>query len=487
MAQWLTLSRAAHLIGRPRGALQQKIHDGELAAFDGMVSTDDLRRAFPDLDLDRALEDGGAFERTVKIKDEAFAKRVRERLLPSQEILSQRLFAQGQELAALRRHLALYHDLVEALRSRISSWEEDGPSPALQDLGRHLDNGLAAILGSPDNTDAIAIMDDMLRVISARVTLKPSGREFLVEGSDTLLAAALKAGASPNYGCGAGNCGLCKARLVSGEVRRVRASDYVLSEAERQQGCFLMCANTAVSDVVVEALEAGTPADIPEQSLVAKVRALNRVGDTLLLHLQTPRTHRLRFLAGQSAALGVAGGMADFGGEYPIASCPCDDRNLHFHLRRAAADPFVERLFAGAVKIGDPVSVHGPRGDFVLGDGADRPLVFIAAGTGFAPVKGLIEHAIASEAAPSISLCWTATPGGHYLGNQGRAWADALDHFRYVELDAGLDGEAAASATAEFDAGQLSAADVFVAGPPDFVAAATARLADAPRLKTLVT
>ncbi len=474
MAQWLTLSRAAQLIGTTRGALQKKIRDGELASYDGTVSTEELCRVFADGDLERRIEDGGAFERISRIKEESFGRRVRERMLPSQEVLAQRLFAQSQDLAQLRRHLAQYHDLVEAMQAKIASHLLSAASPPLGDLSRSLDQGLADILASDERTDAYAAINDMLSVMSARVTLKPSGREFLLEGKDTLLAAALKAGAAPAYGCGNGACGLCKARLVAGEVRRVLPGDYRLSETEKQQGFLLLCAHTAVSDVVVEVLEADAPGDIAAQEITARVRAVAPLdGETSLLHLQTPRTHRLRFLAGQGVTLGIAGGSADFSGDYPIASCPCDDRNLQFHIRRNPDDEFAGRLFAGAVKVGDAVNVRGPWGDFVITGDSSRPLLFIAAAAGFAPVKSLIEHAIAAEAAEAIALCWTARPGGHYLANQCRAWRGALDNFRYDELDAGEGAAAAAVVAAALDAAGIDPRDhaIYIAGPAPFVAA----------------
>lgn len=474
MARWLTLSRAGHLTGLTRGALQKKIRDGELASFDGMVSTEDLCRAFPDCNLEREIEDAGAFERVSRLKDESFGRRVRERVLPSQEVLAQRLFAQGMELAELRRHLARYHQLVEATRASLGDLQRSMPAAPLDRLAAQLDNGLTAILASQSEQDPFAIMDDMLRVISARATLRPSGREFLIEGNDTLLEAALKAGVSPGYGCGNGNCGLCKARVVAGEVRRTRTSDYMLSESEKQQGFVLMCSHTAVSDVTLEVLEAHSAADIPQQDIVARVRAVAPLGDdTMLLHLQTPRSNRLRFLAGQGVTLGLAGGTHDFMGDYPIASCPCDDRNLHFHLRRDETDEFAQRLFAGAIRAGDDVNVRGPWGDFVIEHDGERPLLFIAAANGFAPVKSLIEHAMAAETCESISLAWTAAAGGHYLANQCRAWAAALDDFRYLQLDAG-DGAAAARPllTAMQDTGfDARVCDVFVAGPSAFVGA----------------
>mgnify|MGYP001002134314 FL=1 len=468
MAQWLTLSRAAHLLGITRVALQKRIRDGELPSFDGMVDADDLLRAWPGLDL----EQSGSFEKTRAIREDAFARRLREHVLPSQEALAQRLFAQGQELADAQRTLTRYHALFERLRARLDT----APPPAPAELAHLLDEGLAQAISLPPSGSDAAALDAMLRVMSAHVTVRPSGREFFVEGSETLLKAALRAGLAPNYGCGNGNCGLCKARVVSGEARAVAPSDYPLSEAEKAQHHVLMCACTAhSSDLVLEMLEAGAPADIPEQRIVAKLRRIDSLGDDVTrLHLQTPRSSRLRFLAGQRVTLGIRAGVGDGNdvhGELPVASCPCDDRNLIFHVdRRSAARELAESVFAGRVKVGDDVSVWGPWGDFVLAGGSTRPLVFVAVDAGFAPINSLIEHAIAADEAESMALYWGATrAGGQYLPNQCRAWADALDPFRYEALDA-------AQLPARLAAHDgLARAEVFLAGPaatlPPLVAA----------------
>ncbi len=485
MSQRLTLSRAAHLVGVSRGALQRRIREGELPSHDGMVATVDLLRAYPDFDL----EDSGAFARVARIKEEAFGRRVMERVLPSSEVLAQRLFAQTQELGELRRHLQGYHDLVLALREHIVTRAASEPSSGLAEIGEMLERGLGHVLGSSEPPDVLGVIDDILRIMSAHVTVRPSGREFLVEGHDTLLKAGLGAGLALNYGCGNGNCGLCKARVVAGEVRRVQHCDYVLSEAERLQGYVLLCAHTAVSDVVLEALEARGPADIPEQHIVARVKSLAPINatarDTLLLHVQTPRSNRLRFLAGQSVTLGLAGDGDDCHATYPVASCPCDDRNLHFHITRPdrpGEDDFADRLVAGALKNGQELMLRGPWGEFTLATDSIRPIVFAACDTGFSPANSLIEHALAVDAAESIALYWVATRAdGHYRANQCRAWAEALDDFRYVPLmadDAAAGGSAAARGLCADcrRSRSLSDHDVYLSGPETFVAAAAAEL-----------
>ena len=477
MTQMLSLARAAHLIGVARTALQEKIRAGELAAYDGMVSADELQRVFPDL----VLEESGAFERVTQIKENAFSKRMRERLLPSQEVLAQRLFAQGQELDSVRRHLARYHDLLEDLRERIEAMTTRSPTDPMHELGRMLDDGLASVLGSSDPALPVSAMDEVLRVMTAQVTLRPSGHQFFVEGSETILEAALRAGLAPAYGCGNGNCGLCKARVVSGETRQTRHSDYPLSEAERAQNYTLLCSCTAVSDLSVELVEASSATDIPEQQVVAKVKSVSPLdAHTFLLHLQTPRSNRLRFLAGQNVTLGYASGGSDFRGDYPIASCPCDDRNLHFHISRTAVDAgdsFAARLFAGALHTGDPVDVWGPFGDFVLNSRPERSLAFLCCDEGFAPVKSLVEHALSLDTFPAIVLIWATTSrNSHYLANQCRAWSAALDNFDYIEVDSSDFAGAGSSAVASLLARGKSAPDVYVAGSAAFTGSVCAAL-----------
>jgi CDP-4-dehydro-6-deoxyglucose reductase len=475
MTQLLTLSRAAQLLGVSRHVLQKRIHDGELAAHEGMVASEELLRLYPDL----SLEDFGIYQPVTPVAGRGFVKCARERILPPKEMLSRRLASQSEDLAAARRHLARYHDLVEAVQARLETLAASAPSPALSEVRATLEQGLAAILGSEEPVDKVEVMDEVMRVLAAHVTVRPSGHEFFVEGAETVLEAALRAGLAPSYGCGNGNCGLCKARVIEGELRQVRSYDYPLSAVEQAQNYKLLCSHTAVSDVVIEMIEARTPADIPEQQIVARVKSVSPLDErTYLLHLETPRTNRLRFLAGQSVTLGIAGERAHYRGDFPVASCPCDDRNLLFHVARShveAGNAFAARLFGGGVHAGDIMDVWGPFGEFVLLQDSPRPLLFVCCDTGFAPVKSVIEHALSVDSAPAIALYWaTQRPGGHYLANQCRAWAEALDNFRYRALDAADAETAAAAALAE--GGDPAAWDVYVAGARDFVDSAAARL-----------
>jgi CDP-4-dehydro-6-deoxyglucose reductase, E3 len=304
--------------------------------------------------------------------------------------------------------------------------------------------------------------------MTAHVQVKPSGREFFVDGNDSLLEAALHAGLALEYGCSIGSCGKCKARILSGQVHRTRHSDFALTAAEKNAGVVLMCCNTAVGDLVIEAREAHGAADMPLQNIEARVKSVSPITDDMrLLHLQTPRTNRLRFLAGQSVSLELPDGLT---APCPVASCPCDERNLQFHIRRRAGDPFSERVFGG-LKDADTVRIEGPRGEFVLDEKSNRTPVFIACDTGFAPIKSLLEHAMALDAAEALYLYWIATgKRGHYLDNLCRSWSDALDNFRYTPLtaDAALPDEAVMQGALQRvlqDHPWLDGCDVYLAGP----------------------
>ena len=468
MAHWVTVWRAAQLVGVPRGVLQQRVRSGEIALADGLISTEALLQLYPQAQL----EESGMLERVAQIRDESFGRRVRERMLPSQEVLAQRLFRQTQDLADMQRHLQRYHALVIALRDRLRQLnaEAGGNDPRLLELQGQLNDGLARALAT-EPVDVLDVMDDMLKVVSAQVTLRPSGHQFAVEGHDTLLQAGMRAGLKLNYGCGNGSCGMCKVRVTAGDVQRTMPTDYPLSELEKSQGYVLACAHTAASsELTIETLEASGPDDIPQQQIVTTVRALRPLApNTLLLHLQTPRSHRLRFLAGQHVTLGLAQGD-DVHADHPIASCPCDDRNLHFYIARDADDPLAAQLFGGGLKVGDAVTVWGPNGRFVLSDEA-HPLVFAACDTGFAPVKSLIEHALSLDASPSITLFWLATrPDGHFMANLCRSWSEALDPFEYA-LSTHEDVATGASQVAAAMRADLFDIDCafYIAGPAAFV------------------
>ncbi|MGA9666473.1 MAG: 2Fe-2S iron-sulfur cluster-binding protein [Gallionella sp.] len=467
MSHYLPLSRVTRLVGISRHALQEMIRGGTLDTFDGMVELNELLRAFPDVKWD----DDAEFRRITEIKEKAFGKRVFERALPDKEVLAARLFELGKEYAATKALLMHYSQVLSWLDEKIDEIEEE-QSPeehgketrhALHTLRAFIVRHLAEIPPDAAKVQAVIAQERILRIMSAQVTIQPSGHVFSVESNDTLLEAALRAGVSLSYGCNNGNCGECRARLVSGEVKKVRAHDYVLSQAEKDAGVILMCSCAAVNDVVIEAGVAGAR-DIPVQQMPVKVKSVEEFNPRVAaLHLLAPRSQRLHFLAGQSVQLSVHG----VSGRYAVASCPCEERHIEIQVLRNPDDAFSELPFGG-LKAHDSIDMEGPYGEFVLEDSSARPIIFVAFGAGFAPIKSLIQHAMSLDLAESMDLHWLADEAGHYQNNLCRAWTDALDNFTYVPHPQAADaGPVLADIVSDYP--DLHRFDVYAAGSADQV------------------
>ena len=433
--QLITLSRAARLIGVIRGELQKKIQQGALPAFDGMVTVDDLLQAYPKAQL----EDDTEYTRVLQIKEKAFGKRIFERAMPDVETLVVRVTELSKELALSQSQVNQLRGLLNHLGDQLNDiCKQPGvdAKDALNGLVLWLGQAVSAAL-VPDSPNPLAVRNNLLRVAAAHVTVLPSGHDFFIDGPDTLLEGALRSGVPLSYGCSGGNCGLCKARVVSGEVKKTRHHDFVLSESDKEQGYVLLCSNTAVTDVEVEAPVAGGVQDIPFQEISATVKSVSLLStDMALLHLQTPRSSRLRFLAGQYVTLRLAKSLS---ADLPIASCPCDDRNILFHVRRMSGNLFSDYLF-DRLKNNEVVEIAGPEGEFILQAKAARAFHFYALDRGFAPIKRLVEHAMSLEPEEGINLYWIGSnEASFYLPNIPRAWDDALDNFHYTKLVFGHD------------------------------------------------
>ncbi|GAB4295858.1 MAG: CDP-6-deoxy-delta-3,4-glucoseen reductase [Thiohalomonadaceae bacterium] len=287
-----------------------------------------------------------------------------------------------------------------------------------------------------------------------RIRLLPSGREFEAEAQETLLDAALRNGVNIPYNCSGGSCGVCKARLISGHVDHPRFHDYVFSEADKAQGKLLLCSVSAGSDLVLEVNEIGDAAQIPLQQVSTRVVHIERVGGHyVILTLRTPRSQTLQFLAGQHVELRLDNGMSC---DAAIASCPCNGMLLQFHLEQRSDEDFPRHVFQ-KLRVNDVVQVAGPFGNFTLDEGSRRPIVMVAQDTGFAPLKSLLEHALALELSQPITLFWaSAYDDGFYMANLCRSWVDALDNFSYQPLYLEGGGEAV---TAEIIAGSIMAVE----------------------------
>ncbi|NEV63273.1 2Fe-2S iron-sulfur cluster-binding protein [Thiorhodococcus minor] len=462
--RYLSLSRAARLAGITRAELQARIRRGEVATFEGSVAVNDLLRLYPSV----SLQDDDALQRVERIKADAQPKlstTAGETALPDPQVLMSRLHGLSQTLASQMSHLEDHKGLLDQVGERLDALahaSDDSLSPLVAGIRDWLHEARAGLEAdtSVSAQSQLYARDTFLRIMAANVKLIPSGHDFFVEGNETILDASVRAGLKLSYGCSSGNCGNCKARVVNGETWKIRDHDYVISEREKAMGYILTCSHTAVTDLVIEAAEALSVEDLPQQRIRASLRKLERVSpEVMMLNVQTPRTETLRFMAGQRALLTLEDGVSQ---ELPIASCPCNGRHLWFLVRRSN-EAFAQAVFQH-LRQGQLVCVEGPRGDFVLREDAPEPAVFVAYGDGIAPIKSLIEHAVSIDLIESFHLYWdTQHPEGHHQAHWGRALKDALDNFSFTPLASGRPEDAIALIQADLD--EVASMRFYLAGP----------------------
>lgn len=431
MPRLVSLSRAAKLVGLSRGALQKRVHDLELESFEGQVKLEDIERIFPDAEI----EDNHIIEDLEQIVEQALKRahgaKLATLLAPDTHTLAARLQVITKEHTHSKNQVRDFLKLYSELQTQITELSKTSDKPYLfEDLNNWLDDSIDKIQTTSFTHAPLLEKDTILRIMAAQVHIKNTGHEFFVDGSSSILEAGLSAGLALNYGCSNGNCGKCKAKLISGQIKKIRPHDFALSESEKLQNYFLCCSNTAITEIEIEADEADNEKDIPQQIISAKVKKAEKISDNLLiLNLKTPRTKRLRFLAGQSVKLS----RADLPPlEIAIASCPCDDMNIQFHIPRDNDNPFTHYIFE-ELNNSDSIHIDGPNGSFILDEDSNNPVIFIAFDTGFAPIKSLIEHAVTLEHAELIHLYWLHAEEKPYMHNQCRAWEDALDNFNYQQ------------------------------------------------------
>jgi CDP-4-dehydro-6-deoxyglucose reductase len=265
-----------------------------------------------------------------------------------------------------------------------------------------------------------------------RITIEPSGHQFDVEPGNTLLRAALEAGIHLPYGCRNGTCGACKGRVVSGQVDRGLYTEGALSETELARGYALFCCARPLSDLVIESREVGAVRDIPVKTLPCRVQKLARLApDVMLLQLKLPASERLQFLAGQYIDILLKDGRRR---SFSIANAPQADDYLELHVRQVPGGHFTSHVFQ-AMRARDILRLEGPHGDFFLREDSAKPVVLLAGGTGFAPIKAIVEHAFHQKSMRPMALYWGARDrAGLYLHELAENWAASHPGFMYVPV-----------------------------------------------------
>ncbi len=310
-----------------------------------------------------------------------------------------------------------------------------------------------------------------------QVVVKPSGHVFSVSADESILAAALRQGLTLPYGCRDGVCGSCRGRVLSGEVAHGNASTAVLGESDRLAGFALLCCATARTDLCIETPEVRALADIPVRTLPARVHRLLRVApEVMIVELRLPSSERLQFLAGQYVDILLKDGKRR---SFSLANAPHDDSVLQLHVRHVPGGRFTEHVFNG-MRERDLLRLRGPLGSFFLRDDSPRPMLLVAGGTGFAPIKAIVEHALAQRSTRPMDIYWGARQRADlYLLQLAQQWAAEHPWIRFVPVlsesppaDRWHGRTGLVHAAAMHDHPDLSQHQVYVCGAPAMVAAA---------------
>ena len=272
--------------------------------------------------------------------------------------------------------------------------------------------------------------------MSFTVTVSPSGKQFTAAADESILEAALRQGVVLPYGCRDGACGSCKAKVIEGQLHQGPHSDNALKPAEATQGFALMCCSQARSDLAVECRIVNAVGDVPVRKMPCRVASIERVApDVVVLKLQLPASERLQYLAGQYVELILKDGSRR---SYSMARAPHLADQVELHVRHMPGGRFTDALFGvtqPVVKERDILRFEGPLGTFFLREDSDKPAVLLASGTGFAPIKAIVEHAQFKGLSRPMTLYWGGRrPQDLYMHALCEQWAQEIPGFRYVPV-----------------------------------------------------
>lgn len=312
--------------------------------------------------------------------------------------------------------------------------------------------------------------------MSFKVHIQPSGHDIDVEAGETLLDAALRQGFVLPYSCRGGSCGTCKGRLLSGQVDYAGHDTPALSEQEKAQGLTLFCRALPLSDLVIEAQEISAAKGILIKTLPCRVVDMQRPAhDVMVLSLKLPQSERLAFLAGQHIDILLRDGQRR---SYSLANAPHVDELLQLHVRHVPGGLFSEQVFT-RMQGKDLLRFQGPLGTFFVREESMRPIIFVAGGTGFAPIKAMIEHALHTDSQRSMHLYWGVRARRDlYQHDLAQAWAQTHAGVRYTPVlseplpeDAWQGRSGWVHAAVLQDYPNLRAHEVYASGPPPMIAA----------------
>ena len=268
-----------------------------------------------------------------------------------------------------------------------------------------------------------------------QITVQPSGRSFTAQAGETLLTAAIRAGVGLPYGCKDGACGSCKCKKIEGTVVHGEHQPKALSAQEEADGFVLTCCGVAHSNVLLESRQVTDESAYPIKKMPVRVLSFEKKShDVMQVRLQLPANDTFRYHAGQYVEFLLAGGDRR---AYSMANAPhtqADRPGLELHIRYMAGGKFTEHVF-GALKEKDILRIEGPYGSFFLREDSDKPMILLASGTGFAPIKALLEQLQFKGSTRPATLYWGGRrPHDLYMDAWVRERLADMPQLRYVPV-----------------------------------------------------
>ena len=309
------------------------------------------------------------------------------------------------------------------------------------------------------------------------VIVEPSGYQFTVEDEEIILDAALKQSVPLPYGCRGGACGSCLGDINSGSVDYPEGLPLALSEDDVNDGKALFCQAVAKSDLVIYSPEVKRDSVIEVKTLPARIEGLRKLShDVMEMTIKLPETERLQFLAGQYVDFLLKDGRKR---SFSLANAPFNDEYLEFHLRHVPGGFFTDQVF-NEMKEKSLVRIEGPHGSFHLDIDSKRPILLIGGGTGFAPLKGMVEQIIAENITRPIHIYWgVRAKEDLYHDVLAKGWAFKHEHINYTPVLSEPKSEDNWQGRTGFvhdavatDYKDLSGYDVYMSGPPPMINAA---------------
>ena len=316
--------------------------------------------------------------------------------------------------------------------------------------------------------------------MSFNITVQPSGRTFVAQADEALLAAAIRQGIGLPYGCKDGACGSCKCKKLEGTITQGTHQLKALSAEEAEQGFILTCCAVAHSDVVIESRQVTDESAFPIKKMPVRVNSLARAShDVMLVRLQLPASDVFKYHAGQYVEFLLRDGARR---AYSMANAPhtqLETPGIELHVRHTPGGKFTDHVFS-AMKEKEILRIEGPFGSFYLREDSAKPMVLLASGTGFAPIKAMIEHMQLKRIARPAVLYWGGRrPADLYMHDWVLAKVAELPNLRYVPVVSDALPEDAWTGRTGFvhnavlqDIADLSGYQVYACGAPAMVEAA---------------